>query len=144
MFEQCAGSWVGANRLYFEGADGPMLESPSHLTVAIVIGGFLQLSYDWIYEGNPKQGLILIGDDSGKATAAWVDSFHASKQVMGCVGAAEANVVNVKGSYTVAEGPDWGWRIHLELRGAELRLTMFNISPDGQEFLAVLAVHHRV
>lgn len=139
------GNWTGTNCLYFEGADGPMLESPSTLTATIVINGFLQVHYNWVYEGKPKEGLLLVGEDAkqGVVTASWVDSFHSSKSVMGCQGARLENGVSVKGSYGAGEGPDWGWRIDLELAGAELRLTMYNVSPEGVEYLAVLAVYQR-
>jgi hypothetical protein len=143
VFEQFTGSWKGTSRLYLEGGDGPALESPSDLSAEIAIGNFLQLRYDWAYEGKQKQGLILFGNDAGKGTAAWIDSFHTANRVMAYEGSAQDGVTNVKGSYSVGDGPDWHWRIHLELAGPELRLTMFNISPDGQEDLAVQAVYQR-
>jgi hypothetical protein len=143
MFQQLTGNWIGTNCLYLEGADGPKLESPSHLTASIVVSGFLEVRYDWAYEAKQKQGLIVFGDDAKQATVAWIDSFHTAKRVMHFLGASEANAVSVKGTYSVGEGPEWGWSIRLELAGAELRLTMFNISPEGQEYLAVLAVYQR-
>ena len=145
MLTGFTGNWTGSNRLFFEGADGPVLESPSKLTATMVISGFLQVHYDWVYEGKPKEGLLLVGDDAGPGvvTASFVDSFHSSQRVMYFQGARLANGVSVKGSYTVGDGPEWGWRIDLELDGAELRLTMYNVSPEGVEYLAVLAVYQR-
>lgn len=145
MLTGFTGEWTGTNRLYFEGANGPMLESPSQLKAEMVVERFLQVRYDWAYEGKPKEGLLLVGSDAkaGVATVAWVDSFHQSTRVMFCSGVPLASGVSVKGSYGVGEGPDWGWRMDLELAGTELRLTMYNISPEGQEYLAVLAVYRR-
>ena len=147
MFEGFAGSWQGTNRLYLDGADGPMLGSTSRLTAAVVINGFLELRYDWVYEGVVKEGLLLAGHDAthGVATASWVDSFHQSKRVMFCQGVPLTNGVSVQGSYSAGEGPDWGWRIDLELAGGQLKLTMYNLSPeDGKAYLAVVAEYERV
>ena len=122
-----------------------MLESPSRLSATLVINGFLQIHYHWVYEAKPQEGLLLIGDDAknGIVTASWVDSFHQSKRVMFCQGVPLANGVSVKGTYPAGEGPDWGWRIDLEHTAAGLSLTMYNISPDEQTYLAVRAEHVR-
>jgi hypothetical protein len=53
-------------------------------------------------------------------------------------------MVVVRGSYPAPTGPDWGWRIELDLRLADqLQMRMVNITPDGQEMLAVQAVYAR-
>jgi hypothetical protein len=42
------------------------------------------------------------------------------------------------GSYAAPPGPDWGWRITIRSASpAEFQIVMHNISPDGQEDLAV-------
>lgn len=145
MLTEFTGDWSGTNRLYLEGADGPMLESPSALTAILVIPGFLQLKYDWSYEGKTKEGVLLVSRDAKQnlATIAWADTFHTSGRVMFYEGLPREHGVDVKGSYSVGDGPAWGWSIQLELAGTELRLTMYNISPEGVEYLAVVAVYQR-
>lgn len=145
MLTEFAGNWNGTNRLYFEGADGPMLESPSALSAAMVIPGFLELKYDWSYEGKTKEGVLLVSRNTKQnlATKAWADTFHTSGRVMMFEGTPTERGIDVKGSYSVGEGPAWGWRTGLELAGAELRITMYNISPEGVEYLAVAAVYQR-
>jgi hypothetical protein len=49
--------------------------------------------------------------------------------------------VDVRGSYQVSTGPDWGWRIVVEPESENvLNLIMYNIWPEGKEELAVKAV----
>jgi hypothetical protein len=137
MFDAILGEWRGTKRLYLEGAEGPELASPSALRAALTVRRFLEIRYDWVYQDKPQEGLLLLGADG--ATASWIDSWHQSKDVMFLKGAP----LDVRGTFSVGEGPDWGWRVQLELRGEELRLTMYNISPDGEAFLAVLADYRR-
>lgn len=145
MLSDFCGNWKGTNRLYMKGAEGPMLESLSSLTATMVIEGFLQLKYDWSYDGKTKEGVLLVSRNPKQnfATKAWADTFHTSGRVMMFDGVPGEHGVDVKGSYSAGEGPPWGWRTLLELNGEELRITMYNISPEGVEYLAVQAAYQR-
>ena len=61
---------------------------------------------------------------------------------MQCTGKTETNgAVSVLGYYAAPPDPDWGWRITLQPDSANrFRLIMYNITPDGEEILAVEAV----
>jgi hypothetical protein len=51
----------------------------------------------------------------------------------------EENVLRLYGTYSGGEGPDWGWRIELDLRDPEhATLEMFNLEPAGAIHPAVL------
>jgi hypothetical protein len=56
----------------------------------------------------------------------------------------EQGTVRVLGSYAAPPGPDWGWRIEIEPAAGSWTLRMFNITPDGQEVLAVEATLSRI
>lgn len=43
----------------------------------------------------------------------------------------------VLGSYGAADGPPWGWRTTFERAGDRLVVRHFNITPAGEEALAV-------
>lgn len=51
--------------------------------------------------------------------------------------------IDVRGIYPAPPGPDWGWRIQILPAAAELSIVMYNVHPEGQEDLAVRAVHGR-
>ena len=135
------GEWVGTKQLYFSPPPAPAISSPSKLSVMPVAGGsFLQFNYEWTYEGETQTGVLLFGyDEENAASAAWVDSFHMSSKIMFSTGTAAADgSTEVRGSYAAPPGPDWGWRTAIRaVSASELQLVMHNISPEGQEDLAV-------
>ena len=143
----CAGRWHGSNRLHDPNTGAPE-DSPATAVLTPLLGGrFIRLDYTWSYQGAAKEGSLLIGyqSDRGRVTAHWIDSWHMSEDVMACTGAVDdSGGIDVRGSYAAPPGPDWGWRIALgQNGGAELRLVMHNVTPDGQEALAVEATYAR-
>lgn len=139
-----AGTWTGTNRLWFT-PDMTALESPSTASVAPVVAGtFLEISYTWVYEETPHEGILLLGLSSSGSSAVvvFLDSFHMNKDVLLCRGEYDANgTVDGLGSYSFEGGPAWGWRIKVEPRSDAFRLAMYNIQPTGEEALAV-EVHY--
>jgi len=134
------GEWRGTKRLYFSPPPAPAITSPTKLVVRQIAGeSFLQFDYDWAYEGEKQSGTLLFGsDEEDVATAAWVDSFHMSSKILSCTGTAERASATVLGSYEAPPGPDWGWRIIIRaVSSSEHQIVMHNISPEGQEDLAV-------
>ncbi len=105
------------------------------------------MRYDWSYKGKPHQGLLLLSDDadSSRCEISWMDSFHYANRMMLLTGAfAGEGEVNVRGSYPAPPGPDWGWRMTLDMPDAgTLVLRMFNIMPGEPEAWAVEATYHR-
>jgi len=79
------------------------------------------------------------------ATVAWIDSWHNGDRLMLCQGSLSvAGALSVKCSYSAPPGPDWGWRITLESPSNDAwRLVMHNITPQGDEQLAVEALFQR-
>lgn len=134
------GEWQGTKQLYMAPPPEPPVSSPSKLSVTPVAGGsFLQFNYGWSYEGEAQTGVLLFGyDEENAASAAWVDSFHMSSKILSCTGTAADGAADLRGSYAAPPGPDWGWRIAIRSVSAkELQIVMHNISPAGQEDLAV-------
>ena len=134
------GEWHGTKQLYLEPPPAAPQSSPSTLSVTPLAGGnFLQFSYSWTFEGEQQTGVLLFGyDEENVASAAWVDSFHMSSKVFFCSGTVADSSAKMLGSYAAPPGPDWGWRITLRsVSAAEFQIVMHNISPDGQEDLAV-------
>lgn len=139
------GEWVGTYQLWVM-PDDPVRESPSTATVASVAQGrFATLRYTWEEGGRPQDGLLLIPAGTDKADVVWVDSWHMGDAFLSSAHeAGTGDLVNARGSYAAPPGPDWGWRtvIRSESRDA-FRLLMFNITPDGEEALAVQVAYTR-
>jgi len=144
---QFIGRWQGTNTLYLDWPSKGEFESPTTLEVARVIDQrFFEFHYGWKHEGKEHQGVVLIGEDlkPGILCATWRDSWHQS-DIMSCCGQAQSpKDLSINGSYTAGDGPDWQWRIHWQLlTDSALRLRMYNITPEGQESLAVAADFQR-
>lgn len=121
----------------------PGRECPSTAQVRPVAQSqFLILRYDWDFEGQPQDGMIVFpsGVSATSTRSVWLDSWHMANAVMICHTAQDAGLISLRGSYPAPPGPDWGWRIEIEPQsGSRLVVRMFNITPSGEEALAVLA-----
>lgn len=129
------GAWTGKTQLWLPG--DPTRESVSTASVDLVIRGkFSTIAYTWVFEGEPQEGLLLIGHEptQGSIPVIFADSWHMGDALMMCQGHIAAdNSLNVRGSYSVEGGPEWGWRIIIEPSAAALRIMMYNILPEGEE-----------
>lgn len=148
-FSSLSGEWKGSKHLYLNGESGPVKTSNARMTIAKAAReSFLLLVYSWKYETDPHEGLLMLGydDKQQSATAAWGDSWHMRKSILHCAGKIDATgACNVLGHYQAPPGPDWGWRIVLATRDQDaIELVMHNISPEGQEDLAVRMALARV
>ena len=140
-----AGKWTARYRLFLP--PSPPFDCDSVAAIVPALGGsFVRIDYTWAHEGKTQEGMLLLGHDpkAGTTSAVWIDSWHMGNQFMTCRGASpDGGRVEVRGSYAAPPGPDWGWRTVIErVDRASFRLTMYNVTPDGQEELAVEA-HYR-
>jgi hypothetical protein len=135
------GTWTGTNNLYLSWLPDPLRQSQSTLNVSLKANGqFVAFEYTWAYEGKPQEGIILLGCDtkSDAVQTVWTDSFHSSHTFMLSDGkVAENGEISVKGYYKVEGHPDWGWRTDIIPGDEKLRIVMYNVSPEGEEELAV-------
>ena len=138
------GSWQGHNRFRFMPTD-EYQESVSAATVAVTAKDFVTIEYTWSQEGQPQNGLLLLGSGPAGATAVWVDSFHAAPQWLTLSGTIDDDgVVRLACTYPAPEGPDWGWQIHVEPGdGNGGRITMHNVVPGHDPYQVVEATYRR-
>lgn len=129
--QELAGTqWAGTSELWLDrlGNDADR----SECTVDIQTGA---VKYTWRREGKSHDGVLLVQPDG----ADFTDSFH-SPEAMHCVSARDSwCLLDVRGSFSAGEGPEWGWRITLSHRtpSDELVLQMTVIKPWGEEGRAV-------
>lgn len=138
---ELVGSWKGTNRLHTPWLDEKIKQSDSSARVQSKMNGqFLSIEYTWTFDEEPQEGMLILGCDlkSDAVQAVWTDSWHSKNVLMLCNGAIDADGnVSVVGSYSVPENPDWGWRTELRRGNDSFRYLMHNISPEGEEDIAV-------
>jgi hypothetical protein len=145
-FRRLTGRWQGSYRLIVDPSAPARVSETSAVIAPVTGGGSTRIDYTWEYDGTPQQGSLLLGHDDprGVFTAMWMDSWHMSDKEMLSEGPASSESLDVRGSYEAPPGPDWGWRTVIEVASADsFRMIMYNVTPDGQEYLAVDAEYHR-
>lgn len=136
-----SGAWKGTNRLYVPWLPEKLKESESKATVRSKMNGqFLSFEYTWSYGNEVQEGMLIMGCDpkSDAVQAVWTDSWHSKDILMLCNGSVDSEGrVSVFGNYAVPDHPDWGWRIDIAPSENSFRYVMYNVSPEGEEELAV-------
>lgn len=143
------GDWKGTNRLHVPWMAVPLLESDSTAVVRTKMNGqFLSVEYTWSYQGEPQEGMLVLGcdADSTAVQAVWTDSWHSKDVLMLCNGGwSDDGVISVMGRYSVPDNPDWGWRTEIAPASANsFRYVMYNVTPEGEEQIAVETDFERV
>ena len=147
FYATLAGDWTGSYSLWLR-PDSPAQESEIHANIKPVVKNtYYLMTYSWANGEQAHEGLFLLGGKGKSAAATWGDSFHSAPGTMLCNGelqeGGEKLVLN--SSYTAGDGPDWGWRTEFIRRAPNsLLMEAYNITPDGQEALAVRAEMERV
>jgi hypothetical protein len=138
--EEMLGKWTGTSQLWFE---QNMSQSDSAARIEYLAQHqFLSVAYTWQFDGQPQDGMIIFPTAilESAPRAVWLDSWHMREQIMLLETThTRDGTISLLGSYPAPEGPDWGWRIELAVSQAEFTMHMWNITPSGQEILAVMA-----
>lgn len=140
FFERLLGRWQGDYRLWlYPQAD--VQQSAVDAEIRPAAGGkYLLFTYGWEQGGSRQEGVFLLGGQQEQATATWGDSFHSAPEPMICRGslADDGQKLTLYGNYSAGD-ETWGWRTELTREGNALVMQAFNITPAGQEGLAVRA-----
>ena len=140
------GDWEGRFRIWFE--PGKLVDEAVQRGHIRLVGGgrFLLHEYDGRCNGEPFDGVALWGYHLDDATfeCAWAESFGTGTSIMFSVGEVTDGRFRALGSYG-AGSERWGWRTELSQPDAgHLDIRMFNITPAGDESLAVEINYARV
>jgi hypothetical protein len=143
-----AGQWEGRFRLWFEPGK-PAEESVQRGCIRVLLGGRVLLhEYAGICAGEPMEGVALIAHhlDERRYESAWAESFGTGTSIMFSTGDGGDPRLSMLGRYADGQGGSrWGWRTVIEQPDNHtLDLRMYNITPDGDEALAVEVNYRRV
>ena len=148
MLSKMVGSWKGTAKTWFDPAKLED-ESPITGTMQLILDGrFILHEYRSQFGDKPIVGMAIYGYhlELQKFQCAWIDSFHNGSAIMFSQGEKGESNMKVLGSYayvTPEIEQHWGWRTEIELlNDAEMVITAFNISPDGEETKAT-ETHYR-
>lgn len=150
QLSRMVGEWEGTTKTWFDPAKLED-ESPINGTMRLILDGrFIMHEYQSSFAGKPLTGMAIYGYnlDLQKFQCAWIDSFHNGSAIMFSQGDKDDANIKVLGSYAYIT-PDteqhWGWRTHIEMiSDAEMVITAFNISPEGEESKATETVYKKV
>ena len=141
------GQFTGTKKLWMA-PGSPAQESVSQAVITTVGGGFSKIEYTWSTEGRPQNGVLLVRTvpGHGDQDMIWVDSWHMNSQFMVCHRENRPSaIVSARASYPAPPGPDWGWRITVKSpQQNQLTIIMDNITPEGEEMMAVEIQYERV
>jgi Protein of unknown function (DUF1579) len=133
---QTLGTWAGTKAVVTAAGEAPHDSTCSATIASAIEGQFLELRYCWSFDGAPQSGLLLVHASGDIAKAVWFDSWHNADSWMTLNGSVSPSAVDLRGTYPVECGPDWGWRIVLAAADP-LTIDMYNITPAGEEMLGV-------
>jgi hypothetical protein len=140
-FAKLVGNWKGFNRLYVPWMEPPVRETDSTAVLSLKTQDkVLCIEYTWVYDDKPQDGIMLLAQNakSNEVTMILTDSWHMGHAFLECKGTVdEAGKINVKGYYSVPDHPDWGWRTEFTPGDESFRFDMYNVSPEGEETIAV-------
>ena len=145
-FEKLVGNWSGSNSLHVPWMEGdPVKKSDSLASVErAAMDRFLKIEYTWIFEEKPQAGILLVGNEKDSIKAVWIDSWHNGDKFMNFEGTIEGNSIKLKGFYKVPDHPDWGWKTEIRFENDNsFEIIMHNVTPEGEESVAVEAVYTR-
>lgn len=141
------GDWQGPYDLWLM-PNAPKESSESTAAIEVdATGNSWVMNYQWSRDGTAHQGVFhFLGSDKA-AEFTWSDSFHSAPKATTGIGTLSDDGTKLvfMSSYSGGPGtPDWGWRTEFTyVDGDTLKMEAYNITPQGEEALAVRCEYSR-
>ena len=144
---ELTGNWRGSGTLIRPWVTPPESEYDSTAFISAAARNFLKLEYTWQVDGGQQDGVMLLAENKkdGSCSTVWVDSWHMNETFLISKGSRGSDGdITVVGSWAAPPGPDWGWKTIIRLPGDDsLEILMYNVTPAGEEALAVHNTYRR-
>lgn len=145
FYNNIEGNWQGTYSLWLSPESSAEKSNIEATIESVAKGKYFVMTYSWKRSEKEYEGVFLLGGNGTSATATWGDSFHMAPEPMQCKGELDDGKLLLNGSYGAGSGPDWGWRTEfIQLDSKNLIMKAYNITPTGEEALAVRAELKRV
>lgn len=147
FYRAIEGDWSGDYDLWLmPNAPKESSESSARIEVDVTDHTWV-MNYQWTREGTAHQGGFHFGGSGTKADFRWSDSFHSSTAATTGIGmlSDDGTQLIFMSSYSTGVGtPDWGWRTEFTFVDANtMKMEAYNITPQGEEHIAVRAEYAR-
>ena len=146
FYDAVAGEWEGNYDLWLDPSSPKESSRSSAQITKVATGDGWEMTYQWARGEATHRGVFQFAGSGTHADFSWTDSFHSASDAMTGDGGLsdDGSRLVFMSHYPAGGGADWGWRTEFILVDpTTLSMDAYNITPDGQEVLAVRAVYVR-